>query len=522
VALVVEGLPAERRPPLREGRGREELVLAGLPVACVAAVLLLAERMSTAFRLDIDPNYYHLSIVNAFVSGTSFGDSIYPHVNFSFRPDAYPLSGHGMGAELVVAAGGLSGLLILGVASVVLLMLAAVSIAMHATPAAAESAGGRMRRLIVVGLLSALFVGLPMVVYLAAGMPSDVLACAALVALVAAALREEPQLALAAGLAGTSLGAKTTTLVPVLIVVAYVVVRHRRALNRGPALLAAALFLLAGGHWFIRDLIAHGSPFWPQLAAPWGDPTPIFFSDSARFIEHPLHTLRAASGHQLATFGPGVPLTIAAAVVGATIAPRRWRYVIWGCLGAALLAWACSQQTGIEPGNDDSRIAFGAASRYFGPVQILAAAMTCHLIRLGSRPALALGCIGGALNLVGIATLVSFRLWGLAVVLALAVLCCCAVFVARDARPSRRLRAASAVAVAALAVPGVALARSPQRLWTQAIENSFTPYVKQRRACLIDLTCIARDGDRLSALDSPGFRLGPYLDTDVSVVPGRR
>lgn len=79
-----------------------------------------------------------------------------------------------------------------------------------------------------------MFAGLPMVVYLAAGMPSDVLACAALVALVAAALRDEPQLALVAGLAGTSPGAKTTTLVPVLLVVGFVLIRHRASSVAAP------------------------------------------------------------------------------------------------------------------------------------------------------------------------------------------------------------------------------------------------------------------------------------------------
>ena len=106
--------------------------------------------------------------------------------------------------------------------------------------------------------------------------------------------------------------------------------------------------------------------------------------------------------------------------------------------------------------------------------------------------------------------------------LALGVLCVCAVTTARDARPTRPLRLAAAGAIAVLLVPAVALAASPHRLWRQAIANSFTPYVRERRACLRKLTCIARDGDRLNALESPGFRLGPHLDQRVSVVPGTR
>jgi hypothetical protein len=489
-----------------------------MPVLAAAAVLLLAERMSAAFKLDIDPDYYHLAVVDSFVSGTSFGDSLYPRVDLPFRPDAYPLTGHGLAAELVVATGGIGALLVLGVASVVLLMLAAVSISSRAVPVPVPAQGvvQLARRSVVVGMLAGLFVALPTVIDLAAGMPSDVIACAALAALIAVAFRDPAQLPLVGGLAGVAVGAKTTTLIPVVIVVAVVVARRGGAIERKSVLIAAALFVLAGGHWFVRDLLAHGSPLWPQLALPWGTPGLPWFDAFARFVDHPITTLREADPRQLANFGLGVPLTIAAVL---TAAPARLRYAMWACLGAAILAWAATKQTGIAPGSQDSKIGFGAASRYFAPVQILAAAMVCHLVSLGSRRALLLGCAGGLVNLAVMAKLLWDHQWGLTVAVVLAVLSVCAAVAIEDARPIRRWRAVAAVAVGVVAVPGVALATSHQRLWTQAIQNSRTPYVKERRACLIDRTCTAHDGDRLRVTESPGFRLGPELDVRATFVP---
>jgi len=107
------------------------------------------------------------------------------------------------------------------------------------------------------------------------------------------------------------------------------------------------------------------------------------------------------------------------------------------------------------------------------------------------------------------------------VVLALGVLCLCGLALARDARPTRRLRLA---ARARSPFSRSRAWRSPRRRTASGARrsNAFTPYVIERRACLSDLTCIARNGDRLNALESPGFRLGPYLDQRVSVFPGTR
>jgi len=65
--------------------------------------------------------------------------------------------------------------------------------------------------------------------------------------------------------AGLAIGTKTTPIVPVAValVAAVVVVRPRlRQMSRWLALSALAAFVV-GGIWYLRNLVDHGSPFWP-------------------------------------------------------------------------------------------------------------------------------------------------------------------------------------------------------------------------------------------------------------------
>src|SRR5205823_1923305 len=56
--------------------------------------------------------------------------------------------------------------------------------------------------------------------------------------------------------------------------------------------LAAALGCAAGGLWYLRNLLAHGSPLWPFLAAPWGDSVPPLFARvNHSLLERPRATL---------------------------------------------------------------------------------------------------------------------------------------------------------------------------------------------------------------------------------------
>jgi len=520
--FVGAGLRLVRHAP-RALASRSEstgLALAVAPVATTGAFLAIADRYGRAFRLDIDPNYYHLVVVNTYVSGTSFGDSIYPRVDLPFRPDGYPLTGHALAAELVVATGGIGGILLLTVASVGLLIVAGAALAHRVFHPPAVTRLDVLRTWVMCCLLGSLFVAMPSVIDAATGVPIDALACAALAALVAVACQPRLQPTLIGGLAGTSVGVKTTTVVPVLIVLGAVVMLRRPEIRKVGVALGAAALYLAGGHWFVRDLLRHGSPAWPQLAAPWGTPSPGWFDDFSTFLAHPLYTLHAADHRQLIGFGLGAPVTLAALVVGVAVVRPRTRTLILGSLGLALLAWAAAKQTGIAPGSAASKIGFGAASRYFAPVQIVAAAATCELARRGSTKALAIGAVGGLLNLLSLGYFATDRLWALTVAGALAVVCAGVVAGSRASpRAIRGVRVLAGLSVVALSVAIVSLATANERLWRHAVRTSTTPYVRAHEACLLALRCIATDGDRLHVTDSPGFRLGPYLDARVSVVP---
>ncbi len=73
--------------------------------------------------------------------------------------------------------------------------------------------------------------------------------------------------------AGLAIGTKTTTLPLALLVLVLAFVAARRELRRlaRPLALAGAAALALGGYWYLRNLVDHGSPFWPFVATPWGD-----------------------------------------------------------------------------------------------------------------------------------------------------------------------------------------------------------------------------------------------------------
>ena len=88
-------------------------------------------------------------------------------------------------------------------------------------------------------------------------------------ALSAASVERPALLAPAIVAAGLSVGTKTTTLPLAGLALAaglYVNRSHLRGLVR-PLTIATATALAVGGYWYLRNLVDHGSPFWPLL---WG------------------------------------------------------------------------------------------------------------------------------------------------------------------------------------------------------------------------------------------------------------
>jgi hypothetical protein len=197
---------------------------------------------------------------------------------------------------------------------------------------------------------------LPLLVSQLSGPDTDIAALTWLVicAALATASRERPALiAPAVVAAGLCIGTKTT---PAILIVGLAVFARRPlrvALGDRRAWLAAsfAVAVVVGGVWSIRDLITHGSPFWPLEASPWGTPVqaslvplePSFLSAPRALIaNHGSAYLRAMAG-AIVLLGGG--LGVAAA--------RRSRaaLTVAGLAGIAALAWAASPYTGIESGD---------------------------------------------------------------------------------------------------------------------------------------------------------------------------
>jgi hypothetical protein len=172
--------------------------------------------------------------------------------------------------------------------------------------------------------------------------------CAALCALA----RERPVLlgpaVLAAGLA---VGTKTTALPLALLVLAVGLWSARRHLGalRVPLAAGLAAALAVGGVWYLRNLIDHGSPFWPIVATPWGDPVPRSVTlVETSFLDRPGVTIDRIGDAYLERFGGGLAL-LAGGLIAPLLAWRRRVLAAGAATAAALVVWANAPVTGVPP-----------------------------------------------------------------------------------------------------------------------------------------------------------------------------
>lgn len=254
------------------------------------------------------------------------------------------------------------------------------------TLAAGAWVGLRALRVPPAGAIAVLaaFCAQPLVLTLLGGAYTDVPAAAWLVAAagLCAAARSRPQLlGVAVVAAALSFGTKTTG--ALLAVVALGVVawlrRDRLRALAGPLALAVLTGALVGGVWAMRNLLTHGSPLWPFVAAPWGDPLPRALAPFAQsFLDHPRAMLSGRLGEYAKVLGGGVVL-----LAGVVLVPllARTRAVLLSSLLAlvALVAWAAAPFTGIS---SSTPLAVGA-TRYMLPALAAAAAAAA----LGARDA---------------------------------------------------------------------------------------------------------------------------------------
>jgi hypothetical protein len=339
---------------------------------------------------------YHLPEVVSFVQGGHTGAEVL--TGYALPTGAYPLTN-----EVLLAWGtALSG----GFAALTLWTPACAALLIAAGWLGLRNIGvtdPRVRALALAALtLGPLFVvalpqpgtDLPAVTWL--------VCCAAL----CTSARARPLLLAPAILAlGLAIGTKTTpaTLgVPIVACTVWVCRRQLRAVAT-PLLAACGAAVLAGGVWYVRNFVVHGSPLWPFYSTSLGDPVPPLIQVASHtLLERPLATLR----HHVHTYARAISgslvLLFAGAVVPLAGLRRKRLGVAAGAVILSALAWANAPVTGLP---EIPALVIGAESsvRYLLPVF---AAGACALALAASEP-------GSVVRCAGLAGLIGALVWDL-------------------------------------------------------------------------------------------------------------
>lgn len=347
-------------------------------VVAIAAIggIALAWVGWNLYRPDIaiDGIYYHLPEIAGWVSSGHPGsvEQIHPWLHIGSYPLAHDVLlawGFGISRSLVPDA----------FLSLALLLIAA----------AAAWVG--LRELQVARIVRALAIAavctVPIAVAVVDGPLNDVAALSWLIVaggLAATANRNPRLLAPMLVAAGLAIGTKTTTLplTAVLVAVMFVAMRHRL---RGlwPAIAAAAAVAFGvGAFWYVRDLVDHGSPFWPFAATSWGDPVPPLLDSFHSFLARPRATLEGNVGGYVTVMSGALVLLVAG--VAAPLWDRS-RVVIAGAglTLASVVIWSAAPTSGVSDHPELS--ASISQTRYLLPAVAMAALTLALSARRGGR-----------------------------------------------------------------------------------------------------------------------------------------
>lgn len=170
-------------------------------------------------------------------------------------------------------------------------------------------------------------------------------------ALTACSVRRPPVAGPALVALGLAIGTKTTVL-PVALVLAGLLAYVHRSRLRALALplgLGLAAAVGVGAIWYLRNLVRHGSPLWPFVAAPWGDPVPTGFLSkptNVHFLARPGETLSRVGSAYVHLLAGGIVVLVAGLV--AWVANRR-REVVAASLvvAASCVLWTNGPLTGV-------------------------------------------------------------------------------------------------------------------------------------------------------------------------------
>lgn len=479
-------LPAPQRPLLEElaaaanGLDPRSRAAAGAALGALAAyVLWLVHRPS----LGLDGAVYHLTEVVMWVrQGTPGSVEL---ITYEFPVGNYPVTNE----VLLTWAAGLSRSL------VPIVLWAPFCLAL-----AAAAGWLGLRRLNVpkapAAVALACVLALPLVFDQLRGPGTDIPAFAWLVSCASLAVcsaRRPALLAPALVAAGLAVGTKTTTLPFATLALVVAGVRNRDSLRGlAPVLGVAAVAALgAGGYWFARNLVDHGSPFWPFVAAPWGDPVPSYLERfRPSLLERPRATLDGRVGDYLEFLGGG-PLLLACALAAALAVRRGAILAAGGATAAGLLLWARSPYTGNAEVNDVLDLSL-STSRYLLPV-FGAAALTLALTARGR---------GGAAR---------------AALVALAV---CAAWSVVAAFAQGFPRVPSALVPLAGAAVGAALAVAPLRYRPSARGSRYAPVLVATAAAVLIALATPGFPDRYAEAQNIGSGLVGWAESTPSFSDG--
>jgi hypothetical protein len=209
--------------------------------------------------------------------------------------------------------------------------------------------------------------------------------CAALCLL---ASRGQPALLPTAILAAAlAIGTKTTVVPLTLLVLGAALWTCRMQLRPllRPLALATAGGLLIGGGWYLRNLFDHGSPFWPIVAAPWGDPLPASVETvHTSFLSRPRATIDGLGSLYTHRFAGGW-LLLAAGILAPLACARRKVIIASAVTAGAALLWTTSPVTGLPPEGTFPETIF-STTRYLLPV-LAAACVALALAAAGATTA---------------------------------------------------------------------------------------------------------------------------------------
>ena len=358
---------------------------AGGGVLAVLAVFFLIHP-----SLGIDGVSYHLPEIVSWIHGGSPGAEIQPSEDFPTA--AYPLTNE----VLLAWAIGLSRSFVpVALWTPILLGLFAVAMWLG------------LRRLGVAAIVIALAI---LAVVLSPALtrgfngPKNDLAAitwmAATAALAVAAVERPRLLAVAVLAAGLSIGTKTTT-APVLMLVLSAAAlaawrsRGTQAQRAPRSLLLAALAgaAVVGGVWYVRNILVHGSPFWPLIGTSWGDDVPRAIARlDVSFFERPRATLQGRTNEYLGAIAGGLVLLVAGILA---VLLDRGRAVLAASATALIAAfvWASGPFTGLT---DDPVVDLSLSTlRYLLPAFVAGAAALALASRApGVRGRVAVALLG--------------------------------------------------------------------------------------------------------------------------------